>query len=56
LGSYTDEESFKLFRNWTSLGTTILHEKEWIEVMKHTGYTGDYKFTGADSLHLIGEE
>ena len=56
LGSYTNEESFKLFRNWTLLGTTILHEKEWVEVLKHVGYTGDYKFTGAKSLHLISEK
>ena len=55
LGSYTDEESFKLFRNWTLLGTTILHEKEWVEVLKHIGYIGDYKFTGSKSLNLVGE-
>jgi len=55
LGSYTDEESFRLFRNWTLLGTTVLREDEWVEVLKHAGYTGDYKFTGAKSLHLVGE-
>ena len=55
LGSYTDEENFKLFRNWTLLGATILHEEEWVEVLRHAGYTGDYKFTGAKSLHLVGE-
>ncbi len=55
LGSYTDEESLNLFRNWTVLGTTILHQDEWVEVLKHTGYTGDYKFTGAKSLNLIEE-
>ena len=56
LGSYSDEESFRLFRYWTLLGSTILHQEEWVEVLKHAGYTGDYKFTGAKSLHLIGEE
>ena len=53
LGSYADEKSFKLFRNWTLLGTTILHEHEWVEVLKHAGYSGDYKFTGAESLNLV---
>ena len=53
LGSYSDEESFRLFRYWTLLGSTILHQEEWVEVLKHVGYTGDYKFTGAKSLHLI---
>ena len=55
LGSYTNKEEFHLFRDWTLLGATILHEQEWVEVMKHAGYTGDYKFTGAKSLHLISE-
>ena len=53
LGSYTNKEEFHLFRDWTLLGATILHEQEWVEVLKHVGYTGDYKFTGAKSLHLI---
>ena len=56
LGSYTDEESFRLFRYWTLLGATILHQEEWVEVLKHVGYTGDYTFTGAKSLHLISEK
>ena len=55
LGSYTDEENFKLFRYWTLLGTTVLHEDEWVEVLKHARFTGDYKFTGAKSLHLVAE-
>ena len=55
LGSYTDEESFRLFRHWTLLGTTVLHEEEWVEVLKHVEYTGDYKFTGAKTLHLVRE-
>ena len=52
LGSYSNEKDFKLFRNWTLLGTTILKKKEWIEVLKHTKYTGDYKFNNAKSLNL----
>lgn len=55
LGSYRTEEEFKLFKNWTLLGTTILHEDEWLEVLKHVGYTGDYFFTGARSLNLVVE-
>ena len=52
LGSYTNEEDFWLFYHWTVLGSTILHQDEWREVLKHVGYTGDYKFTGAKSLNL----
>ena len=47
-----NKDDLWLFKNWTVLGTTILHENEWIEVLKHVGYTGDYKFTGSKSLKL----
>jgi len=54
LAAYRTEEERKLIEWWTLLGTTILlHEDEWVEVLKHTGYTGDYKFTTAHSLNLI---
>jgi hypothetical protein len=53
LGSYTNEIDFKLFRYWTLLGATILKKKEWIEVLKHTKYNGDYKFNTAKSLNLV---
>jgi len=56
LGSYTNKEDFWLFKNWTVLGTSLLHEDEWIEVLKHVGYTGDYKFTGKKSLNLIPDK
>ncbi len=52
LAAYRTEEEFKLFRWWTVLGTTVLHEDEWVEVLKHVGYTGDYKFQTARSLNL----
>lgn len=53
LGAYRNEEGKKLFEYWTLLGSTILHVDEWAEVMKHVGYTGDYKFTTAESLNLV---
>jgi ubiquinone/menaquinone biosynthesis C-methylase UbiE len=52
LGSYDRENDLKLFRYWTLLGSTILSKKEWIEVLKHTKYKGDYKFNTAKSLNL----
>ena len=52
LGSYNNEKDLRLFRYWTLLGTTILKKKEWIEVLKHTKYSGDYKFNNAKSLNL----
>ena len=52
LASYETEEDFRLFRKWTLLGTTILKKDEWVEVLKHCGYTGDYWFITADYLKL----
>lgn len=53
LASYQTEEDLRLFRYWTLLGTTVLMQEEWVAVMKHAGYTGDYKFTNAQSLNLV---
>jgi len=53
LASYRTIEEFNIFRSWSVLGTTILHENEWIEVLNHVGYTGDYKFTTSRSLKLV---
>jgi len=56
LASYTTEEEFRLFRYWTLLGTTILRPEEWVEVLHHVGYTGDYTFTNARTLRLVPEK
>lgn len=53
LAAYRTEEELRLFRYWTVLGTTVLHENDWVEVLKHVGYTGDYKFQTARSLRLV---
>lgn len=53
LGAYRDKRGERLFRNWSVLGSTILHMDEWCEVLKEAGYTGDYHFTTAESLNLI---
>ena len=52
LAAYETEEDLRLFRAWSLLGTTILKRKEWIEVMKHAGYSSDYSFVSAHSLRL----
>ena len=53
LGAYRTKEDKELFLDWTLLGTTVLHVDEWLEVFKKTGYTGDYFFSSAASLHLV---
>ena len=54
LASYDTEEDLKLLRQWTLLGTTILKKEEWVEVMQHAGYEGDYTFINAKTLGLRG--
>lgn len=52
LGSYRTPEEERLFRYWTLLGSTLLSEDEWVEVLKHSEYDGDYKFMNAKTLNL----
>ena len=52
LSSYKNKNDYWLFKNWTLLGTTLLKEKEWIEVLKHVNYKGHYYFTDSKSLQL----
>ena len=52
LASYDGPEDYDLMRRWTLLGTLLLKREEWVEVMKHAGYEGDYQFLDAKSLGL----
>ena len=52
LASYKNENDYWLFKDWTVLGSLILQEDEWIEILKHCKYTGDYHFTNAENLNL----
>ena len=52
LASYETKEDYWLFKQWTVLGTTILLEDEWTEVLKHIDYSGDFYFTNAKTLNL----
>ena len=45
-------EEERLLRRWTLLGTTILSKADWVEVLKHCGYTGDYWFITKEYLRL----
>ena len=59
LAAYEDEndvEGLMLLRYWFLTGTLILTKADWIEVMAHAGYTGDYRFDTAKSLNLVAED
>jgi len=53
LGAYDTEEEYRLLSYWTLLGCTILSKKDWVKVLRHAGYTGDYKFNTSKTLKLI---
>lgn len=55
LASYTNEEDYWLFKDWTVIGTTLLKKEEWIEVLNHVDYTGDYYFANSQTLNLTRE-
>ena len=53
LASYENKHDFWLFKQWSLLGTTILRKEEWLDILKHVKYSGDYFFTNANLLNLI---
>ena len=53
LASYEKKDDFWLFKQWSLLGTTILRKEEWLDLLKHVNYSGDYFFTNANLLNLI---
>ncbi len=53
LAAYEDASDLMLLRYWFLLGTTILTKADWIAVLEHAGYTGDYRFDTAKSLNLV---
>ena len=52
LSSYSNTHDYWLFKHWTLLGSTLLTEKEWIEVLKHVKYKSHFYFTNAKTLKL----
>lgn len=52
LGSYETEEDYWLYKQWTVLAATVLKKDEWVKVLAHSLFTGDYMFSNAASLGL----
>ena len=55
LAAYEDEndiEGLMLLRYWFLLGTTILTKADWVKVMEHAGYSGDFRYDTASYLNL----
>jgi len=52
LATYETLEDYHLFKDWSLLGTLLLKRDEWIEVLNHANYTGDFQFIDANYLGL----
>ena len=52
LATYETKRDYWMFKEWSLLACTILKREEWLEVLNHCGYTGDYWFIDAESLCL----
>lgn len=53
LAAYETIEDLQLMMRWSLLGATILRRDEWLTVLQHVGYRGDYSFVTAESLNLV---
>ena len=52
LASYETHEDLELFKRWSLLSSTILKKHEWLEVLEHCHYSGDYSFVNSKTLNL----
>lgn len=53
LASGENEREIQVFRDWSLLSSSVHLKQDWLEVLKHAGYRGDYKFTTMKSLNLV---
>ena len=51
--SEAEPDGLLLMRYWVLLGTTILTKADWLEVMAHAGYSGDWRFDTAQFMNLV---
>lgn len=53
LGSFDEPAHEPIMRQWSLLGTTILSKPDWLAVLQHCKYRGDYLFVTPRTLNLI---
>ena len=53
LATYSTEEEYFLFKDWTLLGCLMFKREEWLEVLKEANYQGFYFFHDSSSLKLV---
>lgn len=55
LATYSTEEEYFLFKDWTLLGSLLFKREEWLEILREAKYEGHFWFTDANSLNLTRE-
>ena len=53
LATYSNEDEYFLFKDWTLLGCLMFKREEWLEVLKEANYQGFYYFHDSKSLKLV---
>ena len=53
LASYDTPDEYWMFKYWTLLSALVFKKEEWLQVLEHAGYTGDYTFVNAKTLKLV---
>ena len=53
LMAYETDEEMRILRKWAILGVLIFTKSEWVKVLNHVGYQGDYRFETVQSLGLV---
>lgn len=53
LASYDTPDEYWMFKYWTLLSTLVFKKPEWLEILEHVGYKGDYAFVNAKNLKLV---
>lgn len=53
LASYDTPDEYWMFKYWTLLSGLVLKKSEWLEILQHVGYQGDYAFVNAKNLKLV---
>lgn len=53
LMTYDTPEEYFILKKWSILGALFLKREEWLTVLNHCGYQGDYAWESAQHLGLV---
>lgn len=53
LMTYETQDEYFMLKKWSILGALFLKRDEWLTVLNHAGYIGDYAYESAQHLGLV---